>query len=1095
MPGLRLLALDGGGVRGLVTLTILKRLLYLMNPEKPPKPCDVFDFIAGTSTGGLIAIMLGLFEMDVQTCIDAYLDLSKLIFKPRMRAKLFHRLFLNVLGQAPYDHKLLEQEIKRLASEVFKDENAPLYQENTRCKVFVCASLSNTQTVRLRSYASKREDRIHCTIWEAGRATSAAPMFFDPITFSNGLQFRDGALRANNPTYELVQEVLAEFPSEEISAIVSVGTGIPTSIIIDDTLASVGKACGKIATDTEKSASWFEEAFCSPGQKFDGKYFRFNVTRGVDKVQLEEWHKADIMISNTIGYLMYDSTLRQLRACVRALGGIHVGESPPSLRVQTPGPSHSPKSSHWKLDHNRTPTIDNDNTWPPQGIGTTSKALIITDNRSRPFENSFYQLDRIGKAPVPYFVFREELDQIHSHFQTVINHHRSRVVCLLGLGGSGKTQLALQYAWSRRESFGVVLWIDARSRTDLTASFKLAASLLGLRLPPHQAAPSSDRAVGKYKSELESDVNAVKQELLRRNQSWLMIFDQADDDELFEELEKSMPSDSNGHILLSSRRKAAYRLGQKYFKIEGLPLESARDLLLYHAGIQDPTQEQVDCADEIVYSLDYIALAVDLAGGYIQNPAGLQLYLDLYKTNREELYKRSLGKTPSKLTGYNMSVFAAWRVSITAIPENTARFLHLLCFLDPTNLSKDLFRRACTEKPYWTKTGERGLLGPSQNGVPSWLMELLCDSAGHWSEFQFHEVFNQLASFFFVRQEILEGSWLHQTGPVDSDSLAKDGNTVALLKLPRPLHDLGRYYHKPETRVEYCNEAFSVLLHGFHNDISEAGNIDATSHEAAVLYVGRGGVAKNAPSLQRQLEEFEKHIQILRCDIDRNTAYSRLRNRCFDYSHAPWYIGELIMFASIWWQDLVHDYNHSRSGHQEGPTTVSSPWETVMEIANALLPRVPAHVSFSESGTWTGPNQAGWTAQSEESSDIAEDPLKTSFEKRWVLQQSKYHDIISKSDIFAGSQSMLTSTTLYRIASAASSMAFDHRWPPENILLDALSEWVRTEIGEIHPPEASTTKLLLFDQWQRSHMGQSLLRKRRLVHANQGRDQQLALYH
>jgi patatin-like phospholipase/acyl hydrolase len=57
------LQIDGGGVRGLTTLLILKRLMYLIRPNeddyKLPKPCDHFDMIAGTSTGGLIAIMLG----------------------------------------------------------------------------------------------------------------------------------------------------------------------------------------------------------------------------------------------------------------------------------------------------------------------------------------------------------------------------------------------------------------------------------------------------------------------------------------------------------------------------------------------------------------------------------------------------------------------------------------------------------------------------------------------------------------------------------------------------------------------------------------------------------------------------------------------------------------------------------------------------------------------------------------------------------------------------------------------------------------------------------------------------------------------------
>lgn len=54
MPGkdLCLLSLDGGGVRGLSTLQILKRLMETIDPDSPPKPSDYFDMIGGTSTGG-----------------------------------------------------------------------------------------------------------------------------------------------------------------------------------------------------------------------------------------------------------------------------------------------------------------------------------------------------------------------------------------------------------------------------------------------------------------------------------------------------------------------------------------------------------------------------------------------------------------------------------------------------------------------------------------------------------------------------------------------------------------------------------------------------------------------------------------------------------------------------------------------------------------------------------------------------------------------------------------------------------------------------------------------------------------------------------
>jgi patatin-like phospholipase/acyl hydrolase len=70
---LRILSLDGGGVRGISSLYILKELMAQASrqlaadkPDEPssiPRPCQVFDMICGTSTGGLIALMLGRLEM------------------------------------------------------------------------------------------------------------------------------------------------------------------------------------------------------------------------------------------------------------------------------------------------------------------------------------------------------------------------------------------------------------------------------------------------------------------------------------------------------------------------------------------------------------------------------------------------------------------------------------------------------------------------------------------------------------------------------------------------------------------------------------------------------------------------------------------------------------------------------------------------------------------------------------------------------------------------------------------------------------------------------------------------------------------------
>jgi patatin-like phospholipase/acyl hydrolase len=74
---LRILSLDGGGVRGISSLYILKKVMAQISREQRitndpeqsplPRPCDVFDLICGTGTGGLIALMLGRLEMVYMT--------------------------------------------------------------------------------------------------------------------------------------------------------------------------------------------------------------------------------------------------------------------------------------------------------------------------------------------------------------------------------------------------------------------------------------------------------------------------------------------------------------------------------------------------------------------------------------------------------------------------------------------------------------------------------------------------------------------------------------------------------------------------------------------------------------------------------------------------------------------------------------------------------------------------------------------------------------------------------------------------------------------------------------------------------------------
>lgn len=89
---LRVLSLDGGGIKGYTSLLILERILRTYQFEKKldamPKPCEIFDLIVGTSTGGLIAVMLGRLGMTVEECLECYRTVGQNVFGEEPSSKL-----------------------------------------------------------------------------------------------------------------------------------------------------------------------------------------------------------------------------------------------------------------------------------------------------------------------------------------------------------------------------------------------------------------------------------------------------------------------------------------------------------------------------------------------------------------------------------------------------------------------------------------------------------------------------------------------------------------------------------------------------------------------------------------------------------------------------------------------------------------------------------------------------------------------------------------------------------------------------------------------------------------------------------------------
>jgi patatin-like phospholipase/acyl hydrolase len=217
----KILSLDGGGIRGLASLMIVKHLMDRLERQRGGRlePWQEFDMIAGTSTGGLIAIMLGRLRMPVDECIEAYQDLSRKIFSPvHSKSNVAGRAVAKFKVEGKFESEPLEEYVKLMCrkhnlseSELLKDDDG----EGEAPKVFVCAVQgSNSDSVVIRSYqnATGEWDELYpmCKIWEAARATSAASTFFDPIKIGHQ-RYVDGALRYNNPIDKAEEESRGEF--------------------------------------------------------------------------------------------------------------------------------------------------------------------------------------------------------------------------------------------------------------------------------------------------------------------------------------------------------------------------------------------------------------------------------------------------------------------------------------------------------------------------------------------------------------------------------------------------------------------------------------------------------------------------------------------------------------------------------------------------------------------------------------------------------------------------------------------------------------------------------------------------------------------
>jgi patatin-like phospholipase/acyl hydrolase len=220
-PPHRLLALDGGGIRGIIPAMVLADL----ERRSARRTAELFELIAGTSTGGIIALALttpgpeGRPAWSAEDLVSLYSDEGPRIFD-RSRVRALHGIF-----DERYEAAALEAVLERYLGEARLSQSVshvllPTYDTVSRSVFF------------FDSVRAAREPEHDCLSRFAARATSAAPTYFEPparpADAPHGEQvFVDGGLFANNPAMcALAEAQRGRFGTDVL--LVSVGTGSQT---------------------------------------------------------------------------------------------------------------------------------------------------------------------------------------------------------------------------------------------------------------------------------------------------------------------------------------------------------------------------------------------------------------------------------------------------------------------------------------------------------------------------------------------------------------------------------------------------------------------------------------------------------------------------------------------------------------------------------------------------------------------------------------------------------------------------------------------------------------------------------------------------